>query len=71
MEIQITWCTEDVLDTAKQMEVKLTEEEANDVLFTIEANHDANFGITWDNIEWAIQDLVSQKENEKNEDIQN
>ena len=65
MKIHITWDTVDVLDTAKQMEVKLTEEEANDVLFTIEHNHDANFGITWDTIEWTIQDLVSQREKEE------
>lgn len=62
MEIHIIWQTEDVLDTAKQMEVELTEEEANEILFTVEHNHDANFGISWDTIEWAIQDLVDQRD---------
>ena len=62
MEISITWCTEDVLLTAKNMKVELTEDEANDVLGTVEHNHDANYGISWDNIEWAIGDLVDQRD---------
>jgi hypothetical protein len=62
MEIHITWCTQDVMETAKSMEVKLTEDEANDVLGTVEHNHDACHGISWDNIEWAIGDLVDQRD---------
>ncbi len=65
MEIHITWCTEDVLETAKEMGVKLTTEEADDVLLTVEHNHDACHGISWDNIEWAIQDLVTYREKEE------
>lgn len=65
MEIHITWCTEDVLHTAEEMGVKLTTAEADDVLLTVEDNHDACYGISWDNIEWAIQDLVAYREKEK------
>jgi hypothetical protein len=65
MEINITWCTEDVLHTAEGMGVKLTTAEADDVLLTVEHNHDANYGISWDNIEWAIQDLVAYRDKEK------
>ena len=65
MEINITWCTEDVLHTAEGMGIKLTTAEADDVLFTVEHNHDANYGISWDNIEWAIQDLVAYRDKEK------
>ena len=65
MEIHITWCTEDVLETAKEMGVKLTTEEADDVLLTVEHNHDANHGISWDTIQWAIHDLVTYREKEK------
>jgi hypothetical protein len=61
MEICIVWSTEDVLQTAKNMNVELTSEEADDVLMTVEHNHDANYGISWDNIEWAITDLVNSK----------
>ena len=62
MEIHITWCTEDVLHTAKEMGVELTTEEADDVLGSVEHNHDACFGISWDTIEWAILDLVDLRE---------
>ena len=65
MEIHITWCTEDVLGTAEEMGVKLTTEEADDVLFTVEHNHDANHGISWDTIQWAIQELLDCKHNAK------
>tara|TARA_R110002050_G_scaffold44339_1_gene105678 strand:+ start:3517 stop:3726 length:210 start_codon:yes stop_codon:yes gene_type:complete len=69
MEIHITWCTEDVLETAKEMNVKLTEEEADEVLFSIESNHDACFGVSWDNIEWGIIDIIEQRGVAKNESI--
>lgn len=62
MEIHITWCTEDVLHTAKEMGVELTTEEADDVLGSVEHNHDACFGISWDTIEYHISDLVDRRE---------
>ena len=61
MEICIVWSTQDVLQTAKNMNVELTSEEADDVLMTVEHNHDANHGISWDTIEWAVSDLVNSK----------
>ena len=66
MEICIVWSTQDVLETAKNMDVDITAEEADEVLMTVEHNHDANYGISWDNIEWAIQDLISSKKGNKN-----
>lgn len=66
MEICIVWSTQDVLQTAKNMNVDITVEEADDVLMTVEDNHDANYGISWDNIEWAVSDLVNSRERNKN-----
>jgi hypothetical protein len=42
-EISIIWSTEDVLI----MRPDLTEEQAEDILFTMEKHHDAGIGINW------------------------
>jgi|TARA_Y100000052_G_scaffold17861_1_gene17459 hypothetical protein len=64
MEINITWCTDDVLHQAKEQGVTLTEDEANEILLHMESKHDANIGISWDVMDVYIQDLVdNRKEN--------
>jgi hypothetical protein len=64
MKIHIIWSTEDVLQTAEDMDIKLTTEEADDILISVEHNHDACHGISWDTIGWHIQDLVDTRERE-------
>lgn len=57
MEYQITiiWNQDDVRHQASQMGVTLTDEQIIAVLDHVEHNHDANFGISWDTIQWAIE----------------
>ena len=62
MEINITWSTEDVLHQAKEKGVKLTEDEANDILLHMERKHDACIGINWDTIDVYIDDLVDARD---------
>ena len=62
MEINITWSTEDVLHQAKQKGVKLTEDEANEILLEIERKHDADIGISWETIDVYIDDLVDARD---------
>lgn len=62
MEINITWSTEDVLHQAKEKGVKLTEDEANDILLYMERKHDACIGINWDVIDVYIDDLVDARD---------
>ena len=57
-EISITWNQDDVLHVAEQMGLKLTDEQIIDVLDYVESNHDANFGISWDTIGWAIEHVL-------------
>lgn len=52
--INIKWSTDDVLWRAEDMNVKITEEQADDVLSLLESNHDANVGINWDVIDYYI-----------------
>ena len=62
MEISIIWSTEDVLHQAKQKDVKLTEDEANEILLQMERKHDADIGISWQTINDYIDDLVEGRD---------
>ena len=62
MEISIIWSTEDVLHQAKQKDVKLTEDEANQILLQMERKHDADIGISWGTIDVYIDDLVDERD---------
>ena len=65
MQINITWCTEDVLHEAEEMGVELTEDEANDILLHMEEKHDANIGISWDIIAIYIQDVLDNRKEDR------
>ncbi len=56
------WSKDDVLDKAQDMSVKITEDEAVEILDHIADNFDANHGVFWDTIEWAIEEHVVQRE---------
>jgi len=55
--IAIKWSTDDILFTAENMGIKLTEQEADSILEKIEYYHDAELGINWKVIEIYIQDF--------------
>jgi hypothetical protein len=59
IEIHIVWCIEDVLETAKQKDIKLTRKQAGEVLEACYHKHDCNNGITWDVIEYWIDEVVA------------
>ena len=52
------WHVEDVESVCEQMEGTLTEEGMEDVLHTVANSFDANYGIAWDNFEFAIQQVI-------------
>ena len=54
MEISIIWTTENVLHQAKEKGVKLTEDEADEILLHMERKHDADIGISWTTIDVYI-----------------
>ena len=58
MEIHIEWSTEDVLQRAKDNDVKLTEDEANSILLEMQRDYDADVGINWETIDDYIEGLV-------------
>ena len=62
MEIHIGWSTEDVLQRAKDNDVKLTEDEANSILLEIQRDYDADVGINWETIDDYIEGLVDARD---------
>jgi hypothetical protein len=61
--IEIRWSTEDVLGKAEEMDIELTEEQADVILDNIERSHDASVGINWDVIEYHIESLAFYSKN--------
>jgi hypothetical protein len=59
-QIGIIWCIKDVQDINNG----LTDEQAVEVLDYIERKHDANYGISWDTISFAIEDLYPDVEHD-------
>ena len=62
MEIHIGWSTEDVLQRAKDNDVKLTEDEANSILLEMQRDYDADVGINWETIDVYVDDLVDVRD---------
>ena len=62
MEISIGWSTEDVLQRAKDSDVKLTEDEANSILLEMQRDYDADVGINWETIDDYIEGLVDVRD---------
>ena len=55
--ISITWDIDDVKGVASGRSLQLTDEHCLEVLDYIESNHDANNGISWDSIHFALDSL--------------
>ena len=58
------WHIADVESVCEQMDVTLTEDEKEEVLFIVADSFDANYGIAWDNFEYAIEYVIDGRENE-------
>lgn len=52
----ILWSKNDVLTVAKQEKIKLNENQITEILETIEMDHDANVGVTWDTVREVVWD---------------
>ncbi|MCC0175805.1 hypothetical protein I4641_02265, partial [Waterburya agarophytonicola K14] len=55
--ISITWDVDDVKAVARDRNLQLTNEHCLDVLDYIESNHDANIGISWDSVHFALDSM--------------
>jgi hypothetical protein len=50
------WCTDDVHTAAANAGLEITDEEADDVLDTLEHEFDASLGMCWDDVERALEE---------------
>lgn len=57
--ISIKWSTEDVLCQSEQLDLELTEDQADDILESLENRHDASVGINWDVISFHIENYLN------------
>jgi hypothetical protein len=53
----ISWCIEDVMDRAEEQGIPCTEEQAHNILASMDHHHDCNYGITWDTIDFWLSEL--------------
>jgi hypothetical protein len=52
------WCEEDVLGRAKEQGKKITREQAQEILDTIDRKQDCELGITWDTLDCYIDEAI-------------
>ena len=61
--ISIKWCIKDIRYAMDDREdkVDISDEECMDILSMIERKHDANIGITWDTIDYYLDEFIQDK----------
>lgn len=50
----VLWLADDVIKQAKEQGVDISPELAAEILESLDDNHDANYGITWETIDAAL-----------------
>jgi hypothetical protein len=60
-KITIIWTDEDIKSISKNMNIILTKNQIGDILDNIYRYHDASLGITWDTIEYHIEEYMRTK----------
>jgi hypothetical protein len=58
--IAVSWSVDDVIGRAEDRDISITEEQALDVLNSLEHNHDCNEGINWLVIDCHIDFLLEK-----------
>ena len=64
--ICIIWCIDDIKSAMKnrQNPIEITDDECMEILDNMERRHDASLGITWDTIDYHLDEFVQRKESE-------
>lgn len=56
----IMWGKEDVITAAADMEVEITEDQINEVIFELNDNADASIGISWFEVEGLVEQITKR-----------
>jgi len=54
------WCEDDVLGRAKELEIKCSREQSQDILDKMDNKQDCSMGISWDTIDCYLWDLEAE-----------
>ena len=73
--VAIIWSVEDIRDRLEiinedyNINLELTDDDCMDALLRVVENHDANYGVSWDNldaaIEYCFEDEIQELKNER------
>ena len=56
-QIFIEWRLEDVYDRADAKSMIIDSNQAQDILYQLDENHDANYGVNWDTIDFYLDEI--------------
>lgn len=56
------WQVDDVIGKAEEMEVKVTKEQAEEIIESLHKNVDSEHGITWGTLEFEIEEKIKENE---------
>ena len=58
------WCESDVIDRAEKLGTVVTQEEAQDILDTIDRKQDCSVGVSWDTLDAFIDECIANRSEE-------
>ena len=61
-DLVITWSVQDILDCAKDNNIKISVNDAKNILCDVNDNHDCEYGINWQTIRCTINDYIEKNQ---------
>ena len=61
LKISVSWCLEDVLWRAKDRGLKISKDEASEVLGLMYKHHDASIGLSWEVIDVWMDGIIAER----------
>jgi hypothetical protein len=59
--LEVSWSIEDVIWKAKDRKIKLSLDEASEIMGHLYKHHDCNIGVNWDVIDYWIDEAVAER----------
>ena len=56
------WCVEDVFQRAKERDMTITKEQAEEVLNNMDSKQDCSMGISWDTMDCYLDEITAETE---------
>ena len=59
--VAVVWQSDDILEKAEELGIQLTKQQVRDILQVLIDKHDCEHGITWDTIEYAVEEYRKEE----------